>query len=134
MKRQTGFTLIELVIVILILGILSAVAAPRLFDLEGSARQAAAEGVAAAIASGASINFAARKAGATGAVSITGTDNGDVCDAATLGQLVTASTPISDYTIGDGSTAFANATFYCSLTDNADNTIVVDDIPILEAP
>lgn len=37
MKKSAGFTLIELVIVIIILGILGAVAAPRLFNLQGDA-------------------------------------------------------------------------------------------------
>lgn len=37
MRKSAGFTLIELVIVIIILGILGAVAAPRLFNLQGDA-------------------------------------------------------------------------------------------------
>ncbi|WP_417614487.1 prepilin-type N-terminal cleavage/methylation domain-containing protein [Oceanisphaera sp.] len=37
MNKSAGFTLIELVIVIIILGILGAVAAPRLFNLQGDA-------------------------------------------------------------------------------------------------
>lgn len=37
-SRKNGFTLVELVIVILILGILAAVAAPRMFDTAGNAR------------------------------------------------------------------------------------------------
>ena len=37
MKSRTGFTLIELVVVILILGILAGVAAPKLFDTSAKA-------------------------------------------------------------------------------------------------
>ncbi len=40
-RRRNGFTLVELVIVILILGILAAVAAPRMFDTATNARTSA---------------------------------------------------------------------------------------------
>ncbi|HDM8229612.1 TPA: type II secretion system protein [Vibrio campbellii] len=49
MKRQGGFTLIELVVVIVILGILAVTAAPRFLNLQDDARNATLDGLAGAI-------------------------------------------------------------------------------------
>ena len=54
-KRQAGFTLIELVIVIVILGILAAAALPRFSDLSTDARVAAVNGLAGSIRAAAGI-------------------------------------------------------------------------------
>ena len=55
-RMQQGFTLIELVVVIVILGILAATALPRFVDLTDDASRAAVAGVAGGLSSASAIN------------------------------------------------------------------------------
>lgn len=57
MRLQKGFTLIELVVVIVILGILAASAAPKFMDLQSDARKSALQGMQGAVKSAVSMTY-----------------------------------------------------------------------------
>ncbi|MEC6815633.1 type II secretion system protein [Photobacterium toruni] len=115
MKKQQGFTLIELVVVIVILGILAVTAAPKFMNLQGDARNASLQGLKGAIQGAAGIVYgkaaiAGIESSPSGAVSAgTGTVNTEFgYPAATTGGIDNAvagvgstSTDWASKTIGD---------------------------------
>lgn len=74
MRNEKGFTLIELVMVIVILGILTAVAVPKFIDLRTEAQTASLQGVVGNISSASAVNYAGRTANPAKGEATVGTD------------------------------------------------------------
>lgn len=103
LANEKGFTLIELIIVIVILGLLSAVAIPRYQDLRTDAAIAAADGVYGAAEGSCAVNFAARLVSPTRSTAIT---NVTTLIAAMDGGVVPSGWTISGGTLQDNTSTY----------------------------
>lgn len=122
-RRQHGFTLIELIAVIVILGILAAVALPKFADMSTNARMSKMNGAAGSMKAAVAMAHSLYLAAGTNPTSVTmeGQSVALVNGYPTAGAIATAAGLSNDYTVGTA-TGSGSGTGTISITPDTTKT------------
>ncbi|MGF1698173.1 prepilin-type N-terminal cleavage/methylation domain-containing protein [Vibrio lamellibrachiae] len=120
MKKQGGFTLIELVVVIVILGILAVTAAPRFLNLQNDARKSSLQGLKGALDGAAGIVYG--KAAINGDETASASTGTDVDGILTIyGYPLATSSGVGEAVVGlnsDWSSVADGSSYYTTFKDD----------------
>lgn len=114
LKNQKGFTLIEIIAVLIILGILAAVAVPKFINLQDQAREYAVQGALGALASTATMAYAQALLTTPATTTYNGTTSGIAVGDFTGTIAATGGTGVVTVTVTGGPSWFSSTATYLS--------------------
>ena len=130
-KKQNGFTLVELVVVVAVVGVLAVVATPKIMGVASDARQSTLNGIGGALTAATSRNFAKRSANIDDGIPMLNCDQAYLVLAdeklpegyTVTSSVLTQETVTTDETTGEVTIANSGVASNCTIMTNTSPTL-----------